>query len=72
MGVSNRALLNRAQASRWAQMIIYGVAMISPVMFIPAFILTGLMFGSCSFVIPINEEKTREILVDYLQNNKMY
>jgi len=34
--------------------------------------LTGLMFGSCSFVIPINEEKTREILVDYLQNNKMY
>ncbi|MBQ3048047.1 MAG: MFS transporter [Clostridia bacterium] len=72
MGVSNRALLNRAQASRWAQMIIYGVAMLSPVMFIPAFILTGLMFASCSIAIPINEEKTREILVDYLENNKLY
>lgn len=72
MGVSNLALLNRAQASRYSQMIIYGVAMISPVMFIPAFILTGVMFACGSFAIPINEEKTREMLVDYLQNNKMY
>jgi hypothetical protein len=72
MGVSNLALLNRAQASRCSQMIIYGIAMISPVMFIPAFILTGVIFASCSFAIPINEEKTREMLVDYLQNNKLY
>lgn len=72
MGVSNRALSKRAQASRYAQMLIYGIAAISPVMFIPAFFVTGLTFASCAIFIPKNEETTREMLVDYLQNNKMY
>ena len=38
----------------------------------PAFFVTGGIFGSCAFFIPKNEESTREMLVDYLQNNKLY
>jgi len=41
-------------------------------MFIPAFIVTGAIFASCAYFIPKNEETTREMLVDYLQNNKLY
>ena len=72
MGVGNTALYNRSEAGRYAQSIIYLIASISPVMFIPAIILCGVMFASCSMIIPANEEKTRKMLVDYLQNNKMY
>ena len=72
MGVGNKALHYRSKASRYAQAIIYAFAAISPVMFIPAFIVCAVLFGSCALVIPINEEKTRKMLVDYLQNNKMY
>lgn len=72
MGVGNQALHKRSDAGRYAQAIIYLIASISPVMFIPAFILCALMFGSCSFIIPINEEITRKMLVDYLQNNRLY
>ena len=72
MGVSNLALEGRAQASRWSQILIYGIAAINPVMFIPAFFATGIIFASCAYFIPKNEEDTRELLVDYLQNNKLY
>ena len=72
MGAGNKALYNRAQAGRYAQSIIYLVASVSSVMFIPALILCGVMFSICSKFIPVNEEKTRKMLVDYLQNNKMY
>ena len=72
MGVGNTALYYRSNAGRYAQSIIYLTAAISPVMFIPAIILCGVMFASCSMIIPANEEKTRKMLVDYLQNNKMY
>ena len=72
MGVSNLALEGRAQASRWSQILIYGIAAINPVMFIPAFFATGIIFASCAYFIPKNEEDTREMLVDYLQNNKLY
>ena len=72
MGIGNKALYNRTKAGRCSQAIVYLIASISPVMFIPAIIIAGLMFGSCTVAIPINEEKTRKILVDYLQNNKMY
>ena len=72
MGVGNKALYNRANASRYMQSLIYLVASIPPVMFISAFILCGVFFASCSVAIPLNEEKSRKMLVDYLQNNKMY
>ena len=41
-------------------------------MFIPAFIITGVIFASCAIFIPKNEETTRQMLVDYLENNKLY
>ena len=72
MGISNMALYNRAQVSRWSQAFVYALAAISPVMFIPTFIITGIIFGSCGVLIPKNEEHTRKMLVDYLENNKLY
>ncbi len=72
LGVSNVALNNRAQASRLVQIVIHGLMAIGPFMFIPCFAIIGLTFASCSYFIPKNEETTREILVDYLQNNKLY
>ncbi len=72
MGISNKALNNRAQASRLVQVFLYGLCAISPVMFIPAFFVTGAVFASCAISIPYNEEKTRKMLVDFLENNKLY
>lgn len=72
MGVSNLALQGRAQASRYSQILIFGIGAIGPFMFIPAFIITGVIFASCAIFIPKNEETTRQMLVDYLENNKLY
>lgn len=72
MGIGNKALNGRAQASRLTQIFIYSICAISPVMFIPAFFVTGIMFASCCYSIPKNEERTRKMLVDYLENNKLY
>jgi len=72
LGISNIALQRRAQASRLSQLFIFLFASLSSFMFIPTFFIVGITFASCSFAIPINEEKTRTMLVDYLQNNKMF
>ena len=72
MGVSNTALNNRAQASRLIQLLIHALMVIGPIMFIPAFIVIGSTFAACAVFIPKNEETTREMLVDYLENNKLY
>ncbi len=72
MGVSNLALQGRAQASRYSQILIFGIGAIGPFMFIPAFIITGVIFASCAIFIPKNEETTRQMLVDYLENNRLY
>lgn len=72
LGVSNVALNNRAQASRLVQIVIHSLMAIGPFMFIPGFIIIGVTFAACSYFIPKNEETTREMLVDYLQNNKLY
>ena len=72
MGIGNTALYNRAQAGRWSQCFIYGFAAVSSVFLVPAFFVVGIIFGSCAIFIPANEEQTRKMLVDYLQNNKLY
>lgn len=72
MAIGNLALNGRAQASRLSQAFIYGFMAISPILFIPAFFITGIVFASCGILIPKNEEKTRKMLVDFLQNNKLY
>ena len=72
MGVGNMALYYRAQASRTSMILIFGIAAISPVLFVPTFLIVGGIFASRSFAIPLNEESTRKMLVDYLENNKLY
>jgi len=72
MGVGNLALYYRAQASRTSMILIFGIAAISPILFIPSFFIVGGIFASCALAIPVNEESTRKILVDYLENNKLY
>lgn len=72
MGIGNKALNGRLQASRLTQVFIYSIGAIAPVMFIPTFFITGIIFASCAYSIPRNEEQTRKMLVDYLENNKLY
>ena len=72
MGVSNMALFTRTHASLAATSIINGLCSVGAVMIIPAFIVISVMLVCCGSSIPHNEEKTRELLVDFLQNNKMY
>ena len=72
MSVGNLALARRIQASRLVQIVMYGLCAIPPVLFITGFFFTGIMFASCAVSIPKNEEKTRTMLVDYLENNKLY
>lgn len=67
MGCSNKALFTREIACDSAYCIGYAFGFLG---------LLGIFFGaaffmfSSAFVIPINEEKTRQHLVDYLQNNE--
>lgn len=72
MGISNKALLRRANSGRVSQAVVYALAAINPVMFIPTFFVVGICFGACGILIPKNEEATRKMLVDYLENNKLY
>lgn len=72
MGVSNLALCRRANSGRLSQAFVYALAAINPVMFVPTFLVIGTIFASCGIFIPKNEEKTRKMLVDYLENNKLY
>ena len=72
MGVSNLALNARMQGGKFSLVLIYALGSFGSVMFLPAFFVTGIMFASCAVFIPVNEESTRKMLVDYLQNNKMY
>lgn len=72
MGIGNTALARRGQASRGVQVLLYAIGAISPVMFIPLFFIIGASFASCAYIIPKGEEYTRKMLVDYLENNKLY
>ncbi len=69
LGVSNKALFVREITSN--------VSVIVPVLtgcfgtMIPSFILMAVCFGISAWLIPYNEEKTRTLLVDYLQYNEV-
>lgn len=66
MGVSNEANFWRCQGSSFAIIITSFVALSG---FVPAFITMGLMITISAVFIPANEEKTRKMLVDYIQEN---
>ena len=66
MGVSNEANFLRCQGSSFAIIITSIVALGG---FIPAFVTMGLMATISAIFIPVNEEQTRKMLVDYIQEN---
>lgn len=72
LGRSNTALLIRMQSSRISQIFMYIIATIFSATIIPAFFAIGTMMISGAYVIPQGEEYTRNMMVDYLNNNKMY
>lgn len=69
LGVSNKALFVREITSN--------VSVIVPVLtgcfgtMIPSFILIAVCFGLSAWLIPYGEEKTRTLLVDYLEYNEV-
>jgi len=68
MGISNRALFTREIGCLSAYVIGYSCGFFG---LIGIFIITLIAMCSASFVIPYGEEKTRQNLVDFLQNNEI-
>ena len=69
LGNSNSALMVREQSSNASV-----VAACLPVVFgtvVPCFIVIGISFFVSAFIIPYHEEKSRRLLVDYLQYNEI-
>lgn len=67
LGCSNKALFMRETGCVSAYCIGYAFGFFG---LIAIFIITGVTIFASSFIIPIGEEKTRQNLVDYLQNNE--
>lgn len=67
MGCSNKGLITRESACVCAYVVGYGFGIAG---LIAIFIVTSISMIVSSVVIPVCEEKTRQNLVDYLQNNE--
>ncbi len=72
LGVNNKALYNRTNSSRYSRIMIDTLCMFGPVMLIPSFFVMGGVSIFCAYFIPKKEEQSRQYIVDFLQNNKMY
>ncbi len=72
MGCSNLALYGRVTGCHSSMVMMDAICIAGSVMFIPAFVVIAVFFASTAIFAPINEEKTRELVVDYLQNNNLY
>lgn len=68
MGVSNKALFVRETSCSSAYVIGYSFGFLG---LIGIFAVTMITMISAGFIIPYGEEKTRQNLVDYLQNNEI-
>ncbi len=75
LGMSNSALLARDNSSVGSYIYIYGTALICSlfpiVTLIPVYIIIGAFMLFSAYYIPKAEERTRMLLVDYLQNNEI-
>ncbi len=67
MACSNKALFLRESACVTAYIICYSCGLFG---LLGLFIVTSVVMTSSSVIIPVSEEKTRQNLVDYLQNNE--
>ncbi len=70
LGISNQSLFARTMGYQLGASIPYVVCVFCPML--AGFFVMAILHGASGIVIPVNEEKNRERLVDYLQNNRMY
>ncbi len=74
LGVSNKAFVIRERAALVSYLFIYLVSLLIAVLDIPltyTFCVTAVMFLVCGIIVPILEEKTRKMLVDYVEDNEI-
>lgn len=71
LGISNEALHLRRLSTYISQGALSFMCVIGPFMFIPAFFAISLASGLLSVGLPKNEEVSRKMLVDYLQENSV-
>ena len=67
MACSNKALMMRESACVTAYAVAYSCGLFG---LLGMFIATAVTMFSSAFIIPTTEERTRQNLVDYLQNNE--
>ena len=72
MGCSNLALYGRVTGCHMSMVMMDLICTAGAVMFIPAFVVICVFFASTAAFAPANEEQTRELVVDYIQNNNLY
>ena len=75
LGVSNWAILFREWASVACYVVMFGISVIfsvlPEVLIYPMYLITAATFIYCIYLIPKNEEKTRKLLVDFLEDNEI-
>ena len=69
MGCSNRALLYRDQGANISYLFSYAIGMTGIIL--PAFIIIGIIVFFGGLIEKINEERTRKMMVDFLQQNEI-
>jgi len=69
MGCSNRALLYRDQGANISYLFSYAIGMTGVIL--PAFIIIGIIVFFGGLIEKINEERTRKMMVDFLQQNEI-
>ena len=67
LGISNQALFNRDRANIVGKAGGYAMGVFG--MFVPVFFAIGALFMAYALLIPYTEEKTRKLLVKYLENS---
>lgn len=75
LGASNWAILYREEASVVSYIFIFGISLIlsilPKVVLFAIFLVIAAAFIFCIYLIPKNEEKTRKLLVDFLEDNEI-
>ena len=68
MGVSNNALFFRENASNVSVIFVITFGVFGSM--VPVFIVNAIAMFVSSVVMPLNEERTRKMLINYLQNHE--
>lgn len=67
LGISNQALFNRERAASFGKIGAYSFALFGPLL--PAFFAIAVAFALFGSLIPVTEERTRKILIEYLESD---